>query len=482
MRAAEQPQKPVGSMSMADDSNVRTARSEKHHPDGEAGGGSDGRPAGDPLAELARLIGQDDLFDQMRKDAARAELQAAAQRPATDDPGPAPDWLSRPGPAAEEFRGAYGAENQDVPPSRHAGSERTYPHGDPLGQSYRQPARAGAYADDAESAAGTEGYAHDPRYAEPQGAYASTHDQQAGYDQPYAGNDAGGYESDPYAADARYDETYEEPVRERRRGGLITVAAVLGLAVVGTAGAFGYRAFVGSGSGTQPPVIKADSTPAKVVPSPSSADGQGGKLIYDRADKPQSERIVSREEQPVDMKEAKSAGPKMVTTSTISAPGSPGVPSQTAMAYVPASSTSGTAAAEPKKVKTFAIRPEGATGTDASGSRSPGAATPTRTASIPTPGAAGPSGAASTPPASSAYVVQLVSNKSEAEAQSAFKGLQAKYPAVLGNRTALIRRVELGDRGTYYRAQVGPFGNTEQANALCDNLKAAGGQCIVQRN
>jgi hypothetical protein len=79
-------------------------------------------------------------------------------------------------------------------------------------------------------------------------------------------------------------------------------------------------------------------------------------------------------------------------------------------------------------------------------------------------------------------VVQLVSNKSETEAQAAFRGLQTKYPSVLGSRTALIRKVELGDKGTYYRAQVGPFSNVEAANELCGNLKSAGGQCIVQRN
>ena len=36
----------------------------------------------------------------------------------------------------------------------------------------------------------------------------------------------------------------------RRRGGLVTVLAVLALAVVGTAGAFGYRAMFGN-SGTR---------------------------------------------------------------------------------------------------------------------------------------------------------------------------------------------------------------------------------------
>jgi SPOR domain len=478
-------------MSMADDSNVRTRRSENLHPDSEAGKTSE-RPPGDPLAELARLIGQDDLFNQMRKDAAQADGRATARHPETDEPGPAPDWLSRARPAAGEFRRSSGEASQDA---------RAYPHGDPLAEAHRQPARAAASADDAQHAAGTEGDEHDPRYADPQGSYPSTaYDQQAAYDQAYAGNDAAAYEPDPYAADAGYDKTYEEPVRERRRGGLITVAAVLGLAVVGTAGAFGYRAFTGSGGGTQPPVIKADSMPAKVAPAPASNDAQGSKLIYDRAEKPQAERVVSREEQPIEMREPRSAGPKLVTTSSISTPGSPGTPSQTAMAYGPGSGASGAAAAEPKKVKTFPIRPDASPGADASGSRSPGTSAPTRgpagqtgdatraptgaptrTASIPSPGAAGPIVTASTPPAS-AYVVQLVSNKSEAEAQSAFKTLQSKYPAVLGNRSALIRRVELGDKGTYYRAQVGPFANADQANALCDNLKAAGGQCIVQRN
>jgi SPOR domain len=472
-------------MSMADDSNVRTRRSENLHPDSEAGKTSE-RPPGDPLAELARLIGQDDLFNQMRKDAAQADGRATARHPETDEPGPAPDWLSRARPAAGEFRRSSGEASQDA---------RAYPHGDPLAEAHRQPARAAASADDAQHAAGTEGDEHDPRYADPQGSYPSTaYDQQAAYDQAYAGNDAAAYEPDPYAADAGYDETYEEPVRERRRGGLITVAAVLGLAVVGTAGAFGYRAFTGSGGGTQPPVIKADSMPAKVAPAPASNDAQGSKLIYDRAEKPQAERVVSREEQPIEMKDA---GPKMLMTSATSATGPQATPSQTAVAYAPASTASGTVATEPKKVKTFAIRPDGTSGTESSRSRSPGTSAPTRvaarqpadatraptgaptrTASIPAPAAA----TASTPPVSSAYVVQLVSNKREAEAQSAFKVLQSKYPAVLGNRTALIRRVELGDRGTYYRAQVGPFANADQANVLCDKLKSAGGQCIVHKN
>jgi cell division protein FtsN len=46
----------------------------------------------------------------------------------------------------------------------------------------------------------------------------------------------------------------------------------------------------------------------------------------------------------------------------------------------------------------------------------------------------------------------------------------------------LIKRVDLGDKGVYYRAMVGPFGTTEEAAQFCANLKTAGGQCVVQRN
>ena len=80
------------------------------------------------------------------------------------------------------------------------------------------------------------------------------------------------------------------------------------------------------------------------------------------------------------------------------------------------------------------------------------------------------------------YVVQVASQRSDAEAQASFKTLQSIYPDVLGGRSPLIRRVDTGDHGIYYRAQVGPFDTIDQANRLCASLKAAGGQCIVQKN
>ena len=78
--------------------------------------------------------------------------------------------------------------------------------------------------------------------------------------------------------------------------------------------------------------------------------------------------------------------------------------------------------------------------------------------------------------------MQVSSQRSEAEAQSAYRALQAKFPQQLGARHAVFRRADLGDKGTYYRALVGPFASSEQASAFCSSLKAAGGSCFTQRN
>jgi cell division septation protein DedD len=80
------------------------------------------------------------------------------------------------------------------------------------------------------------------------------------------------------------------------------------------------------------------------------------------------------------------------------------------------------------------------------------------------------------------YLVQVSSQKNEAEAQASYRVLQGKYPAVLGSRSPVIKRADLGDKGVYYRAMVGPFGSREEALQLCGSLETAGGKCVVQRN
>ena len=89
--------------------------------------------------------------------------------------------------------------------------------------------------------------------------------------------------------------------------------AVLALTVIGTAGAFGYRAmFGGSVLPTLPPIIKAGNGPNKIVPA--HGDSQANNSAQPgAANSGSAENLVSREEQPVNIEPAKAA-PRVVAT------------------------------------------------------------------------------------------------------------------------------------------------------------------------
>ncbi|MDI1262358.1 MAG: caspase family protein [bacterium] len=85
-------------------------------------------------------------------------------------------------------------------------------------------------------------------------------------------------------------------------------------------------------------------------------------------------------------------------------------------------------------------------------------------------------------PSSGSYLVQVGSQRSETDAQESYKALQGKYPEILGTRTPVIKRSDLGANGIYYRVMIGPFDSSDEASQFCGGLKTAGGQCIVLRN
>jgi hypothetical protein len=78
------------------------------------------------------------------------------------------------------------------------------------------------------------------------------------------------------------------------------------------------------------------------------------------------------------------------------------------------------------------------------------------------------------------WVVQLSAQRTEEEAQSAFRVAQSKY-AVLAGYQVLIRKKDRGRRGVFYAAQVGPLPR-DQADGLCSRIKNAGGKCLTQEN
>jgi hypothetical protein len=432
--------------------------------------------ANDPLAELARLIGQTDPFAEF----GRHPQPSAAATPAYQD---TQHW------SAQE-------------------------------QGYQQPA---------------------PAHSDPYSAAQ----QHPGYDQPQ--HDAPAYDSNAYYQDdmpgSEGAHDYDDVPPRRSRIGVIAIAAVLGLVVVGTAGAFGYRALFGSSGSAPPPVIKADTAPTKVVPA-SKSEPQSNKLIYDRVgDRGGNEKIVSREERPIEIKDQPTQ-PSLL-------PNALGTASAAQSTVVSASNVGAASADQPKKIHTIVIRPDQpqdapqqATSApqraasarpalapvppqkpaapqrlasappvttadaedDAPEVRAPASArpasaqaAPSRNAPLslspnaaPAPAAARPdpvrtasAPARVTPPAATStgqYAVQVSSQRSEADAAAAFRSLQGKYPSQLGSRQPIIRRADLGSKGVYYRAMVGPFASASQASELCESLKSAGGSCLIQKN
>lgn len=107
----------------------------------------------------------------------------------------------------------------------------------------------------------------------------------------------------------------------------------------------------------------------------------------------------------------------------------------------------------------------------------PQPAQPTEVASLPAATQAAPAPAASG--GAGAYV-QLSSQRSEEAARSAFAALQRKFPAILGSATVDIQQADLGTKGIYYRARVGAP-TRDAAVALCEQLRSAGGDCLIAR-
>ena len=77
------------------------------------------------------------------------------------------------------------------------------------------------------------------------------------------------------------------------------------------------------------------------------------------------------------------------------------------------------------------------------------------------------------------FLVSILSQPSEAEAQAAFRAMQRKHPDQLSSRSPVIKRVEKKDGTAAYRALVGPFASREEATRFCTGYTTAGGQCWV---
>ena len=164
-------------------------------------------------------------------------------------------------------------------------------------------------------------------------------------------------------------------------------------------------------------------------------------------------------------------------------PGAPSpalVPPLLTVASVPPPAS---ALSEPKEIHRVIVGTDGWGETDTS---SPPALADAPGDAAPLPSSRSPmqarSGTAVEVSSGGAYAVQVASQRSAAKAHASFRALRAKFPNQLSGREPIVRRTDLGAKGIYYRAMVGPFASMEKAAGMCRTLKAAGCNCLVQRN
>ncbi len=79
------------------------------------------------------------------------------------------------------------------------------------------------------------------------------------------------------------------------------------------------------------------------------------------------------------------------------------------------------------------------------------------------------------------YTVHLASMRSEVEARAQWGQLQARYPAILGDRVLFTREVKIGGRGTFVRVLTGLFNDRGQARDFCGQLGGGKQYCMVLR-
>ncbi|WP_168201704.1 SPOR domain-containing protein [Phreatobacter aquaticus] len=346
---------------MANDSTVRSYRDyDAYERQDEPAEPVRRAPAGDPLAELARIMGQDNSYADLLKSVARTRGDAARTEPTFESAPPlaagadhhddadeidipamplsgagepeAVDWddleaeletYARSGaghhpagrPAAAPAPGAEAVGQHepmfDEDEDRHVAA----PASEGLRGTY-QP-EIGNEIDELERLLREHDAAAQPSgHGRQNEAYA----QSAGI-APYAvagaaavGLGAAAWQvtrpaavaapaSEPaYADDAHVparDIDYSEPVApRRRRAGVTAVLAVVGLSVLGGGGVLGYRALTGSaGMAGEPRTVRANPEPVRVPVQ----QAQDPKPVTDRV--PGGERVVSREERPVTPRE-----------------------------------------------------------------------------------------------------------------------------------------------------------------------------------
>jgi cell division septation protein DedD len=270
---------------------------------------------------------------------------------------------------------------------------------------------------------------------------------------------------------------------------ILTIAlAFLALAALGVAARHLFFGEPAKAPVAAVPVIHADDKPIKTKP-----EDRGGmevpnqdKLVYGpmgaQSDAVgQTERLLPPPETPQEppaQPRKPSIKPAFPTPAT---PAQPDKPVEPPAAAAPAAAApAATAPATPAQAK--ALSPAKPTSPPAPAKTAP---TP-KAAPAPAPAAAAPAPVATSTAAPSAassgghWLVQLGALKSEADAKAEWQRVKGANKDILGDLASDIVRVDLGDKGIFWRLRAGPM-DEGKARTICSNLAKRAQGCILAK-
>jgi cell division septation protein DedD len=265
---------------------------------------------------------------------------------------------------------------------------------------------------------------------------------------------------------------------------ILTVA--LGLLAVAALGVAARHILFGEApkpQGADVPVIKADDRPIKTKP-----EDRGGmdvpnqdKLIYEgmgaKGDAgSQTERLLPPPEQPQDpgaQPRKPSIKPAFQTPPAKDAakPGEPAI-----IAPTPAPAVAAPVVQPPSLSPAKPTTPPAKTATPPAKTTNP----PVAAKAPPAPATAAPATAAKVTAAGGAWLVQLGALKTEGEAKGEWGRVKNVNKDLLSDYGSDIVRVDLGEKGVFWRLRAGPM-DEGQARSICANLAKRSQGCIIAK-
>lgn len=284
--------------------------------------------------------------------------------------------------------------------------------------------------------------------------------------------------SDPYRARGVEAPLAFDERPSRRRGGPAPVTLIISLLFLAVAIGVVFMLYRNGtrGPSDAPEPVGAPISDVRSVapPQPRAADPAAGLSIY-------------RADPAVEAPPAFVAPPEQPDTPTATTQPAAAPPATTAPSAAPGAAKPTPTAATPLAAKTVTAKPTSIDSLLADASATPASRPVTAKAPLPPTGAQTASKAAApaktpatTATGAGAIQVQIGAYSSQSLADAGWEEAAGSAPIQMTGKGKKVVPVTKADGSTLYRTSITGFGSKEEAQAVCDRLKAAGKTCFVR--